>query len=70
MSDYRESYTIKFKREIMYPDGTTRLLDAPFIICEMVTEEDINKSNCPDIRAIIVSRLVDKLMEKIMEQYA
>ena len=69
MSDYRELYTIKFKHEIINPDETTRLLDAPIIVRSMVFEEELNKSNCPgSIRVRIISRLVNKLMEKVMDQ--
>lgn len=70
MSYYRELYTIKFKREVLYPDGSTSLLDEPFVARTIVNEEEINKSNRTGIRAIIISRLVNKLMEKLMDEYA
>lgn len=68
MSDYRELYTIKFKREVLYPDGSTSLLDEPFVARTMVSEEELNESNCHGIRVRIISRLVNKLMEKVMGQ--
>lgn len=71
MSDYRELYTIKFKREVLYPDGSTSLLDEPFVARTTVNEEELNKSKSPSsIRVRIISSLVNKLMEKLMDEYA
>lgn len=71
MIGYQEVYTLKFKHEIINPDGTTRLLDEPFIVHSMVDEEELNKSNCSgSIRVRIITRLVNKLMEKLMDEYA